>query len=150
VPLTPKPTDDPERESVTNAPPSPLEHAAPDAELAELAELGPEGLEDDSGPGGDGDGPQPPSRRRGGGGGGDDSGGDLSPAGGQAPAQRRHRNGLIAFVQGSWRELQRVQWPDQRQVMQATGVVIGFVIIAGAYLALADLVANKIVHFILS
>jgi preprotein translocase subunit SecE len=56
---------------------------------------------------------------------------------------------VIHFVQGSWRELQRVQWPDRRQVMQATGVVIGFVIIAGLYLGLADLVASKLMNFIL-
>ena len=62
----------------------------------------------------------------------------------------RRRNGLIGFAQGSWRELQRVQWPDQRQVVQATGVVIGFVIVAGAYLGVADWVATKIVNFILS
>jgi preprotein translocase subunit SecE len=64
------------------------------------------------------------------------------------PAKRR--NGLIGFAQGSWRELQRVQWPDQRQVVQATGVVIGFVIVAGAYLGVADWVATKLVNFILS
>jgi preprotein translocase subunit SecE len=81
-------------------------------------------------------------RRRGGGGGGDSEG--MHPA--ARPA--RHRNRLIAFLQGSWRELQRVQWPDQRQVVQATGVVIGFVIVAGAYLGLADWVATKIVNFI--
>ena len=91
-----------------------------------------------------------------GGGGGDDSGGGDDPTGDPGPGEvesrspARRRNGLIAFAQGSWRELQRVQWPDQRQVMQATGVVIGFVIVAGAYLSLADWVANKIVHFILS
>jgi preprotein translocase SecE subunit len=56
---------------------------------------------------------------------------------------------LIGFLQGSWRELQRVQWPDRRQVAQATGVVIGFVIIAGAFLGLSDLVAQKLVNFIL-
>jgi preprotein translocase SecE subunit len=58
-------------------------------------------------------------------------------------------NRLINFLQGSWRELQRVQWPDRRQVMQATGVVIGFVIVAGAYLGAADALASKIVDFIL-
>jgi preprotein translocase SecE subunit len=56
---------------------------------------------------------------------------------------------LVHFIQGSWRELQRVQWPDRRQVMQATGVVIGFVIVAGAFLGVADLVAQKIVNVIL-
>jgi preprotein translocase SecE subunit len=33
--------------------------------------------------------------------------------------------------------------------MQATGVVIGFVIIAGLYLGLADTVASKLMNFIL-
>ncbi|MGO9754841.1 MAG: preprotein translocase subunit SecE [Solirubrobacteraceae bacterium] len=57
---------------------------------------------------------------------------------------------LVTFLQGSWRELQRVQWPDRRQVMQATGVVLGFVIVAGVYLGVADYLAQKIVHFILT
>ena len=65
-------------------------------------------------------------------------------------ARREHPgNRLVHFLQGSWRELQRVQWPDRRQVMQATGVVIGFVIVAGAFLGVADLVAQKIVKLIL-
>jgi preprotein translocase SecE subunit len=68
-----------------------------------------------------------------------------------AVAERRESlvNRLIAFLQGSWRELQRVQWPDRRQVMQATGVVIGFVIIAGVFLGVADLVSNQLVKLIL-
>ncbi len=77
-------------------------------------------------------------------------GGDLVPGGAAAPT---HRPGpgsrLVHFLQGSWRELQRVQWPDRRQVMQATGVVIGFVIVAGVFLGVADWVAGKLVHFIL-
>jgi preprotein translocase subunit SecE len=56
---------------------------------------------------------------------------------------------LFGFLQGSWRELQRVQWPDRRQVMQATGVVIGFVIVAAVFLGVADEVAGKLVSFVL-
>ncbi len=56
---------------------------------------------------------------------------------------------LTGFMQGSWRELQRVQWPDRRQVFQATGVVLGFVIVAGAFLAVASLAAQKVVSLIL-
>jgi len=55
----------------------------------------------------------------------------------------------IQFLRGSWRELQRVQWPDRPQVMQATGVVIGFVIVAGVFLGVSDFLATKIVNFIL-
>jgi preprotein translocase SecE subunit len=58
-------------------------------------------------------------------------------------------NRVANFLRASWAELQRVQWPDRRQVAQATAVVLGFVAIAGAYLGLADAVAQRIVNFIL-
>jgi preprotein translocase subunit SecE len=58
-------------------------------------------------------------------------------------------NRVVNFLRASWAELQRVQWPDRRQVAQATAVVLGFVAIAGAYLGLADAVAQRIVDFIL-
>ena len=53
------------------------------------------------------------------------------------------------FLRASWAELQRVQWPDRRQVGQATAVVLGFVILAGGYLGLADFVAQRIVDAII-
>jgi preprotein translocase SecE subunit len=55
----------------------------------------------------------------------------------------------VTFVRACWAELQRVQWPDRRQVGQATAVVLGFVVIAGAFLGLADVVAQRIVNLIL-
>jgi preprotein translocase subunit SecE len=61
----------------------------------------------------------------------------------------RSGNRVIGFLRASWAELHRVQWPDRRQVFQATAVVIGFVAIAGAYLGLADYVAKEIVEIIL-
>jgi len=161
LPPVPTVTDEPSPvEPDENGAPDPLEHAMPDAELvdAQLAvgRPGPEPgdeadeeefeqeVEDSIRAGGDG--------RDGGG------GDDLSVGGGgavavPAPAHVEHRANiferLIGFLQGSWRELQRVQWPDRRQVAQATGVVIGFVIVAAAFLGLADLVAQKLVTFIL-
>ncbi len=89
----------------------------------------------DRGPGGDG---------RGGGPGGS-GGGGLQPSG----APLRGGNRAVGFIRASWAELQRVQWPDRRQVTQATAVVLGFVAIAGAYLGLADFVAKEIVEFII-
>jgi preprotein translocase SecE subunit len=61
----------------------------------------------------------------------------------------REGNRFGSFLRASWAELQRVQWPDRRQVGQATAVVLGFVVIAGAYLGLADVVAQRVVDFIL-
>jgi preprotein translocase subunit SecE len=79
---------------------------------------------------------------RGGGGG---HGGSETPSG----APIRGGNRAVGFIRASWAELQRVQWPDRRQVSQATAVVLGFVAIAGAYLGLADFVAKEIVEFII-
>jgi preprotein translocase SecE subunit len=56
---------------------------------------------------------------------------------------------VVAFLKACWAELQRVQWPDRKQVGQATAVVLGFVVIAGAFLGLADVVAQRIVNFII-
>jgi preprotein translocase SecE subunit len=97
-------------------------------------------LQEPQGPGG------PPARSGGGAGGGGENGGGGTPASG---APIRGGNRVIGFLGASWAELQRVQWPDRRQVTQATAVVIGFVAIAGAYLGLADYVAKEIVEFIL-
>jgi preprotein translocase subunit SecE len=81
-------------------------------------------------------------------GGGGGSNGGVSPE--QASgAPIRKGNRAIGFIRASWAELHRVQWPDRRQVTQATAVVLGFVAIAGAYLGLADFVAKEIVEFIL-
>jgi preprotein translocase subunit SecE len=130
--------------------PDPLEHATPDVELAEeQLMVGRPELSDAESPQDEGDD-----------GGYDEGDDDLEPE----PASSAGRGGastamatrapnpgarLIEFLRGSWRELQRVQWPDRRQVMQATGVVIGFVIVAGVFLGVADLVASKIVKIIL-
>jgi preprotein translocase SecE subunit len=66
-----------------------------------------------------------------------------------APAERREGNAVLNFLRASWAELQRVQWPDRRQVAQATAVVLGFVALAGAYLGVADYVFNKLVDKII-
>ena len=97
------------------------------------------------------------------GGGGDDGGGGFVPAGGGAEggavvpagaaapeAKTFIGSRLVNFLRASWRELHRVQWPDRRQVVQATGVVIGFVIAAGLFLGAADWVSQKLVNFILT
>jgi len=134
-----------------DAAPDPIEHASPDVDLAEaqLALGRPElsanpedaaadeaefELEAGQEPAGDAE---------------EDSAG--TPSSKVVAGRRPHAASRLAtFVQGSWRELQRVQWPDRRQVMQATGVVIGFVIVAGAFLGIADLLAGKVMNYILT
>src|SRR4051794_298682 len=74
---------------------------------------------------------------------------DDEPARKRAAGPRPGGNRVLNFLRASWAELQRVQWPDRRQVAQATAVVLGFVAIAGTYLGLADAAAQKIVDYIL-
>ena len=87
----------------------------------------------------------PPGAGGTGGGGAGRGGAGATPSG----APLRGGNKAIGFIKASWAELQRVQWPDRRQVTQATAVVLGFVAVAGAYLGVADYVAKEIVEFIL-
>jgi preprotein translocase SecE subunit len=85
----------------------------------------------------------------GGGSGGGGRGGVVATGERPSGAPLRGGNRVIGFLRASWAELQRVQWPDRRQVTQATAVVLGFVAIAGLYLGAADFVAKEIVEFIL-
>lgn len=129
-------------------------HGVPQ-EADEEAQRGGDGVEErEAGPPGGGG-----SKRGGGGGNGSvgDDGGEA--AFGRSPARRPSsdlsapRSGVgaraVAFLRASWAELQRVQWPDRPEVSQATAVVLGFVIVAGVYLGVADWVAQKIINFIL-
>jgi preprotein translocase subunit SecE len=177
LPTATEPSFEHEHEIEEYGAPDPLEHATPDVELAEeqLAYGRPEepepddeadeeefeleveesiesaGGEDAAHPGDDGG--RRGRRGRGGEGGGYDggagSGAVAIPSRGEVEARENLLTRLFGFLKGSWRELQRVQWPDRRQVMQATGVVIGFVIVAAAFLGAADWVAGKLVTFIL-
>jgi len=69
--------------------------------------------------------------------------------------ERPHRDersrsvGVIGFLRGCWAELQRVQWPDRQQVAQATGVVLGFVVVAAVFLGIADEISQQLVNAIL-
>ncbi|HET6870042.1 MAG TPA: preprotein translocase subunit SecE [Solirubrobacteraceae bacterium] len=148
MPTVTDPSDEPSRplERDENGAPEPLEHAMPDVEFAESqvargrpAEPEPDDAADEA----EFEAEVEESIADGAG----------REAAVPAPAHVDHKAGiferLIGFLQGCWRELQRVQWPDRRQVMQATGVVIGFVIVASAFLGLADLLSGKLVTFIL-
>jgi preprotein translocase subunit SecE len=67
----------------------------------------------------------------------------------EAHGPRRKRGRLITFLGHCIDELRRVQWPDRRQVGQATAVVLGFVVIAGGYLGLLDALWKPLIEAIL-
>jgi preprotein translocase subunit SecE len=84
-----------------------------------------------------------------GGGGDDGTAAGVARTGERSPEPKRGGGRFINFLRGSWRELQRVQWPDRTQVAQATAVVIGFVAIAGLFLGAADWLSQRIVDLII-
>jgi preprotein translocase subunit SecE len=87
-----------------------------------------------------------------GGDGGDGSTGAGGPRGRRGEPERpdgRRRGRLVAFLVAVWAELQRVQWPDRRQLTQLTGVVLFFVLIVGAYLGGLDAIFSKLIQVIL-
>jgi preprotein translocase subunit SecE len=69
--------------------------------------------------------------------------------GGRVAAEERHRNRLVAFLVAVWAELQRVQWPNRRQLTQMSGVVLVFVLIVGGYLGLLDAIFSRIIQEII-
>jgi preprotein translocase SecE subunit len=67
----------------------------------------------------------------------------------QAEHPRRKRGRVFTFLGHCVDELRRVQWPNRRQVGQATAVVLGFVVIAGGYLGLLDALWKPLIEAIL-
>jgi preprotein translocase subunit SecE len=89
---------------------------------------------------------------------GDDQGDDLESfgtrrpknvKGGRETADTHKRGRLLAFLVAVWAELQRVQWPDRRQLTQLTGVVLFFVLVVGLYLGGLDAIFSKLIQAIL-
>jgi preprotein translocase SecE subunit len=65
------------------------------------------------------------------------------------PGRPRQRGKVLAFLANVWAELQRVQWPDRTALTSLTGIVLGFVLIAGGYLGLLDAIFSRVIKAIL-
>jgi preprotein translocase subunit SecE len=75
---------------------------------------------------------------------------DLGRGGGapvvRAPGESERKTN---FIQESWAELKKVEWPNQNQVIQGTVVVIVACIIVGVYLWLNDQLWKEVVQKVL-
>jgi preprotein translocase subunit SecE len=73
--------------------------------------------------------------------------------GGRAPAPAVRAPGEVErrtnFIQESWAELKKVEWPSQNQVIQGTVVVIVACVIVGLYLWLNDQLWKEVVQKVL-
>ena len=128
--------------------PDPLDHASADVDQAKLAEQGAvppevgdadneyEGAYDDFD-----DADRAPDEA-------EDNAVSADPDAHERPS-RKQRGRVLTFLRHCADELRRVQWPNRRQVGQATAVVLGFVVIAGGYLGLLDALWKPIIDAIL-
>jgi preprotein translocase subunit SecE len=82
-----------------------------------------------------------------------DSGEGYAPRGRRGAREgaghARSRSRVVQFLFAVWAELQRVQWPNRQALTTLTGVVLGFVLIAGGYLGLLDAIFSRIIQAIL-
>ena len=67
------------------------------------------------------------------------------------PEKERHvpGSGTVRFVQESYAELKKVEWPSQKGVVSGTAVVLVACIVVGAYLYLNDTVWKYVVQHVL-
>src|ERR1700751_508713 len=65
--------------------------------------------------------------------------------------QPKHERGIwgVRFVQESYAELKKVEWPNQHAVVSGTAVVIMACIIVGTFLWLNDELWKYVVHHVL-
>jgi preprotein translocase SecE subunit len=78
--------------------------------------------------------------------------GPVDPAVAEELAEEREprrRGRVLTFLGHCVDELRRVQWPNRRQVGQATAVVLGFVVLAGGFLGLMDAIWRPVMDAIL-
>jgi preprotein translocase subunit SecE len=74
-------------------------------------------------------------------------GGPVPPAPAvRAPGEVERKSN---FIQESWAELKKVEWPGQNQVIQGTVVVLVACVIVGAYLWVNDQVWKHFVEKVL-
>ena len=76
---------------------------------------------------------------------------EFAPRGhrGEDRGEEKERSRVMAFLAAVVAELRRVQWPDRRTLTTLTGVVLGFVLIAGGYLGLLDAIFSRVIQLIL-
>jgi preprotein translocase subunit SecE len=67
----------------------------------------------------------------------------------EAGETHKDRPRVVQFLVAVWAELQRVQWPNRQAVVTLTGVVLGFVLVAGGYLGLLDAIFSELIKSIL-
>jgi len=56
---------------------------------------------------------------------------------------------IKAFFRGVWSELKKVHWPDRKQLIVYTGVVVVFVLVMSLAIAALDAIFNELVKLVI-
>ena len=56
---------------------------------------------------------------------------------------------LKGFFRGVWSELKKVHWPDRKQLITYTGVVVVFVLVVSLAISALDWIFNNLVALLL-
>src|ERR687887_1296090 len=73
----------------------------------------------------------------------------TEPVKSQTGTRRVPGGGTKRFIEESWGELKKVDWPNQAQVIQGTVVVLIACLIVGVYLYVSDEVFKRLVQNVL-
>jgi preprotein translocase SecE subunit len=73
----------------------------------------------------------------------------AAPAEAEAQPGVHHRGGVIGFIGECWAELQKVDWPNQKQVITGSVVVLVACTIVGTYLWIIDLIIKPLINNVL-
>ena len=57
---------------------------------------------------------------------------------------------LLQYLREVKQELKRVQWPNRKETMVSTGVVLGFVFFFAIYFWITDSIFFKVIHLIIN
>jgi preprotein translocase subunit SecE len=55
----------------------------------------------------------------------------------------------VQFVKEAWIELKKVTWPNQKETLGATAVVLVLVVLISAYLGVVDMILTRIMKIFL-
>ena len=57
---------------------------------------------------------------------------------------------MKAFFKGVWSELKKVHWPDKKQIINYTGIVLGTCLAFALVISLFDWIVSSLLNLILS
>jgi preprotein translocase subunit SecE len=65
------------------------------------------------------------------------------------PSITQYWSNITQFVSEAWLELKKVTWPNRKETMGTTGVVLVLVVILAVYLGLVDFGLSRLVRIVM-